>query len=132
MLAAGAAWGIYTLLIMRGGHPARATAGNFLRTLPMALALGLAGAGQVRVDPAGAGYALVSGAVASGLGYVLWYRAVAGLRASAAAAVQLSVPVLTVLAGLLLLGESLTPRLVGSMTAILAGVGLVLFGRHRA
>lgn len=132
MLAAGAAWGIYTLLIMGGGHPARATAGNFLRTVPMALALGLACAGQVRVDPAGAAYALVSGAVASGLGYVLWYRAVAGLRASAAAAVQLSVPVLTVLAGLLLLGEHLTLRLAASTGVILAGVGLVLFGRHRA
>jgi drug/metabolite transporter (DMT)-like permease len=132
MLAAGAAWGIYTLLIMGGGHPARATAGNFLRTVPLALGLGLATAGQLRVDAAGAAYALVSGAVASGLGYVLWYRAVAGLRASAAAAVQLSVPVLTVLAGLLLLGEPLTLRLAASTGVILAGVGLVLFGRHRA
>lgn len=130
MLAAGAAWGVYTLLIMRGGHPARATAGNFLRTVPMALALALAAAGQLRVDPAGAGYALVSGALASGLGYVLWYRAVKGLTASAAAAVQLSVPVLTVLTGLLLLGEPLTLRLAASTGVILAGVGLVLFGRR--
>jgi drug/metabolite transporter (DMT)-like permease len=130
MLAAGAAWGVYTLRGMGTGNPDRATAGNFLRAVPLALALILGARGRLHLDPAGCAYALVSGALASGLGYVLWYRAVAGLRASAAAAVQLSVPVLTVLSGLALLGETLTPRLAGAMAVILVGVALVLFDRR--
>ena len=97
MLGSGVAWGIYSLRGMGSADPAGATADNFLRAAPMALVLCLACLGRTRLDPVGCAYAALSGAVASGLGYVLWYRAMRGLRAASAASVQLSVPVLTAL-----------------------------------
>ena len=125
MMSAGVAWGVYSL---RGQQlrrdPTTATAGNFLRAVPFALALSLA-VGVTRVDPIGAAYAMVSGAVASGLGYAVWYTALPGLRAATAATVQLSVPVLTAFAGLSLLGEPLTLRLVVASISILGGIALV-------
>jgi len=126
MLGAGVAWGIYSLRGMGSADPAGATADNFLRAAPMALLLCLFSLGRLRLDPAGCGYALASGAVASGLGYVLWYRAMRGLRAATAASVQLSVPVLTALAGVALLGEPLSLRLALASAAILGGIALVL------
>jgi drug/metabolite transporter (DMT)-like permease len=132
MIAAGVAWGVYS---MRGKQlrrdPTGATAGNFLRAVPFALALSLA-AGVTRVDPSGAAYAIVSGALASGLGYAVWYAALPGLRAATAATVQLSVPVLTALAGLSLLDEPLTLRLVVASIAILGGIALVTSSQRRA
>jgi drug/metabolite transporter (DMT)-like permease len=132
MMAAGVAWGVYSL---RGQQlrrdPTTATAGNFLRAVPFALVLSLA-VGVTRVDPIGATYAMVSGAVTSGLGYAIWYAALPGLRAATAATVQLSVPVLTALAGLSLLGEPLTLRLVIASIAILGGIALVSSSPRRA
>ena len=128
MLAAGAAWGCYSLRSRGAGDALGATAGNFLRAAPLALGLSLLGRPWARVDPAGAGLAALSGALASGLGYALWYAAMGRLRATAAATVQLSVPVLTALAGVVLLGEPVTPRLVGASLAILVGLALVLRG----
>jgi drug/metabolite transporter (DMT)-like permease len=86
----------------------------------------VAAPGRLRLDPAGCGYALLSGALASGLGYLLWYRAMQDLRASAAASVQLAVPVLAALAGAAMLGEPLSLRLGLGSLAILGGIGLVL------
>jgi drug/metabolite transporter (DMT)-like permease len=125
MLAAGVAWGIYSLRgRQRGGDPTSATAGNFVRAVPFALALsGIAGI--PRIEPLGAAYAVLSGALASGVGYAVWYTALRGMRATTAATVQLSVPVLTALAGLLLLSEPLTLRLVMASIAILGGIALV-------
>jgi len=125
MLTAGVAWGVYSL---RGRQlrrdPTTATAGNFLRAVPFALALSVL-AGVTRIDPAGIAYAVLSGAVASGVGYAVWYTALPGMRATTAATVQLSVPVLTALAGLSLLGEPLTGRLIVASVAILGGIALV-------
>ncbi|HET9694024.1 MAG TPA: DMT family transporter [Steroidobacteraceae bacterium] len=134
MLAAGVAWGVYSLRgRRRGGDPTAATAGNFVRSVPFALALiaieSLRG-GIAAPDPVGAGYAVLSGALASGLGYAVWYTALPWLRATTAATVQLSVPVLTALAGIVFLGESLTARLVVASVAILGGIALVI--RRRA
>jgi drug/metabolite transporter (DMT)-like permease len=75
--------------------------------------------------------AVLSGALTSGIGYVVWYAALPGLSALRAATVQLSVPPLAALGGVLLLAEALTPRLAGASLAILGGVGLVLFSRAR-
>jgi drug/metabolite transporter (DMT)-like permease len=132
MIAAGVAWGVYS---MRGKQlrrdPTGATAGNFLRAVPFALALTLA-VGVTRVDPIGAAYAIVSGALASGLGYAVWYAALPGLRAATAATVQLSVPVITAIAGLSWLDEPLTLRLVVASIAILGGIALVTSSPRRA
>jgi drug/metabolite transporter (DMT)-like permease len=126
MLASGVAWGIYSLRGMGSADPAGATADNFLRAVPMALLLCLASLGRMQLDLAGCLYALVAGAVASGLGYVLWYHAMQGLKAATAASVQLSVPVITALAGVAVLGEPLSLRLGLASGAILGGIALVL------
>lgn len=138
MIGAGIAWGVYSL---RGRAPAAATvdptasnAGNFARAVPMAMALlGVAllwSRDTVRIDAAGAGYALASGAVTSGLGYAIWYAALKGLKATSAATVQLSVPVLTAMAGVALLSEPLTLRVVLASVAVLGGIALVVVRRR--
>lgn len=126
MIGAGIAWGIYSLR-GRGEHqPLGATAGNFLRSVPMALALALFALPWLQWDERGALLALASGALASGIGYAIWYAALPGLRSSSAATVQLSVPVLAAAGGALLLAEPITPRLLIASLAILGGIALVL------
>lgn len=132
MLGAGVAWGIYSLRGQRGGDPTAATAGNFLRAVPFAIALSVILLTSLRLDLAGVGYAVVSGAITSGLGYVIWYGALPGLKAASAATVQLSVPVLAAAGGILLLGEELTWRFIFASMAILGGIALVVFGKHRS
>ncbi|MEO8808297.1 MAG: DMT family transporter [Burkholderiaceae bacterium] len=129
MLAAGAAWGAYSLRAKGSGDPLRATAGNFLRAVVPAVALGLAMLPWATLDPAGIACAVASGAIASGVGYAVWYAALAGLKATSAATVQLSVPVLAALGGALFLGETVTLRLVIASAAILGGIALVLVRR---
>jgi drug/metabolite transporter (DMT)-like permease len=126
MLGAGVAWGIYSLRGKGEKMPASATAGNFLRALPFALLLSMIFFPWTRLDRAGIGYAVLSGAIASGAGYVIWYAALSGLRAASAATVQLSVPVLAATGGILLLGEPLTWRFLGASLAVLGGIALVV------
>ena len=126
MIVAGCAWGVYSLRAQGVGDPTVVTAGNFIRALPFALALGAALYPWARFDGAGAVYALLSGALASGVGYAIWYAALPGLRASSAATVQLSVPLLAAVGGLLVLGEPITLRLVLAGAAIIGGIALVL------
>lgn len=126
MLAAGFAWGAYSLLGRGAGDPVAATGGNFLRAVPLAAILSLATAGQAGTDPMGAFYAIVSGAITSGLGYVLWYAALPALRATSAATIQLSVPAIAALGGAVLLAEPLTMQLVLASVAILGGIALTL------
>lgn len=126
MLAAGVAWGIYSLRGKVAGNPTAATAGNFLRAVPFAAALSIILLAQARLDLAGIGYALLSGAIASGLGYVIWYAALSSLKAASAATVQLSVPVLAAAGGILLLGEPLTLRFLLASIAVLGGIALVV------
>lgn len=126
MLSAGVAWGIYSLRGKGESDPAGATAGNFLRAVPFALLLSLTLLTRIRFDSLGIGYAVLSGAIASGLGYVIWYTALPGLKATSAASVQLSVPVLAALGGILLLGEPLTLRFLFASIVILGGIALVV------
>jgi drug/metabolite transporter (DMT)-like permease len=128
MLIAGVAWGVYSLRGRGATDAIATTADNFLRATPFALVLvPLAFAfAWLRWDAIGACYALASGALASGLGYVVWYRALPQLRAIEAASVQLSVPVIAASGGVLLLGETLTPRGVAAGVAILGGIALVI------
>jgi len=136
MLISGIAWGIYSL---RGGgsNPLEHTSGNFGRALILSLPLilvlllpssiwgALAFAG-VHMDTQGLLLAICSGALASGLGYALWYSALQVLRASQAAVVQLSVPVITAFAGVLLLQEPITKRLIVASAFILGGIFIAL------
>jgi drug/metabolite transporter (DMT)-like permease len=131
MLASGAAWGVYSLRGRGVSDPTAATTGNFIRSVPFTLLLSVAAARTYSLDASGAAYALASGAITSGLGYVVWYAALRHLDASTAATVQLSVPVLASLGGVLLLGEALTSRLVLAGAAILGGVALVVLAPRR-
>lgn len=126
MLGAGLAWGVYSLRGKGAGDPARVTAGNFLRAVPVAAALSLLLRDGASVDGAGFCYAVASGALASGLGYAVWYTALPALKATNAATVQLSVPVLAAAGGIAFLGEPVTLRLVLASAAILGGIALVI------
>ena len=108
------------------------TAGNFLRTLPMTAALSLAALSQMQIDTSGAAFAVASGAITSGIGYAIWYAALPSLKATQAATVQLSVPVIAAVGGILLIGEPVSIRLVLASLAILAGIGLVIFKKEVA
>jgi drug/metabolite transporter (DMT)-like permease len=126
MLGAGVAWGIYSLRGRGTSDAISATAGNFLRAVPCAAALSLVLIPWIRFDLLGAAYAIVSGAIASGVGYVIWYLALPSLKAASAATVQLSVPVLAAAGGILLLGEPLNLRFVLASIAVLGGIALVV------
>ena len=126
MLAAGIAWGVYSLRGKGAGDPTAVTAGNFVRSVPLALVLAVALPGQRHVDGAGFALAAASGALASGVGYALWYAALPFLRATTAAVVQLSVPVIAAVGGVVLLAEPLGLRLVLSGLAVLGGIALAL------
>ncbi len=134
MALSGIAWGSYSLLGRGADSPALATASNFLRAAPIALALLLLVAVSVasRASSQGLQLAIISGAVTSGLGYILWYAALKGLTATRAAIVQLSVPVLAALGGVVFVGEQLTLRLAISAAAILGGVALALSATRQA
>ena len=131
MLSAGIAWGVYSLRARFGDDPLSATAGNFLRAVPLALVLGVAALPSMRLDRAGTAYAILSGAIASGLGYAIWHSALPSLKAAHAATVQLSVPVLAAAGGIVFLGELLTLRFLIASIAILGGIALVVLEKHR-
>ena len=132
MLGAGIAWGIYLLRGKGSGDPLRATAGNFLRAVPMAVLLSVVMLRSASLDPAGICYAVISGALASGVGYAIWYTALPALKASAAATVQLSVPVLAAAGGIAFLSEPITLRFVLASIAVLGGIALVIVERRAA
>jgi drug/metabolite transporter (DMT)-like permease len=126
MIGAGAAWGVYSLRGKRAGAPLRTTAENFLRAVPFAVSLSIAALHTASFDIAGIGYALASGIVTSALGYAIWYTALQGLSATQAATVQLSVPIIAAVGGVLLLGEHFSVRLLLAAAAILGGIALVI------
>jgi drug/metabolite transporter (DMT)-like permease len=132
MLGAGVAWGVYSLRGRGAGNPTRVTAGNFLRAVPFAAALSVLMVDRSSLDSAGFWYAVASGALASGIGYAIWYTALPALKATKAATVQLSVPVIAALGGIVFLGEPLTLRLILSSVAILGGIALVILEKQHA
>ena len=131
MLGAGVAWGVYSLRGKGAGDPLAVTAGNFLRAAPVALALSVLLLHSASPDSAGFWYAVASGALASGIGYAIWYTALPALTSTTAATVQLSVPVLAALGGIAFLGESASLRLLLASVAILGGIALVIRGKQR-
>ena len=133
MVGAGVAWGAYSLRGRGRGDPTAVTAGNFWRAALLALAgsalAQFAQTDAVPVQTAGLGYALASGALASGVGYSIWYTAIRGLTPATAASVQLTVPMLAALGAIVFLGEPVTLRLMLASVVILGGVGLVISGK---
>ena len=144
MLISGTAWGVYSILGRGVADPLVATAANFLRAFPLSVLILMV----VLVAPADFSgdtrflrisdlnwnsfatvYAILSGGLTSGLGYAIWYAALPGLKSAQAASVQLSVPVITALAGVVLLGEAISLRLLICSVVILGGIGLIISDR---
>jgi drug/metabolite transporter (DMT)-like permease len=124
MIAAGACWGIYSLAGRGSRQPLADTSANFWRaSLLCVLALG-ALVSPARFTWHGALLATASGALASGVGYTLWYMALPHLAAWRAALVQMTVPIITAAAASVLLAEVITPRLIGAAVLVTAGVAL--------
>ncbi|MEO7861038.1 MAG: DMT family transporter [Nitrospirales bacterium] len=132
MLGAGVAWGIYSLRGKGAGDPTCVTAGNFLRAVSLAAGLSVATLPWASLDSSGFWYAILSGALSSGVGYAIWYTALRGLKATSAATVQLSVPVIAAGGGIVFLSEPITLRLLIASIAILGGIALVIFAKQRA
>ncbi len=128
MVMAGLSWAAYTLIGRGSAAPLKDTGGNFIRCLPIAILLLLPGVWAQDISPAGWVYAIASGALASGLGYAVWYSVLPSLTRSTAAYVQLTVPVLAAAGGVLFIAEPLTLRLILCSAGILGGVGLAVRG----
>jgi drug/metabolite transporter (DMT)-like permease len=132
MAIAGIAWGVYSLRGRRLGDATQATAGNFVRAAMLALVISLVMSPSVSVDMRGVFYAVASGALASGVGYAIWYSVLPSLRATSAATIQLSVPAIAAIAGVIFLGEPIGFRLAVSSAAILGGVGIYIYSQDTA
>lgn len=134
MIGSGVCWGIYSLLGRGGGPATQVTAGNFLRAAALIIplfALWVVFAPREPVSMMGVSLAIASGAITSGLGYAVWYRALKGLTASRAGIVQLLVPPLAALGGIILLSEPLTTRFIGASAIILMGIALAIVRREK-
>lgn len=132
MVGAGVAWGVYSLRGKGKGDPLKITTGNFVRAVPLAVVLSAGLAAQASFDATGVGYAFLSGAVTSGVGYAIWYAALPYLKATTAATIQLAVPAMAALGGVLFLQEALTLRLISASIAIIGGIAVVvLVGKRK-
>jgi drug/metabolite transporter (DMT)-like permease len=132
MLSAGVAWGIYSLRGRTARDAIAATTGNFLRAVPFAAVVSVIALPWIQLDRTGFIYAIISGAITSGLGYVIWYAALSNLKATTAATVQLSVPVIAATGGILLLSEPMTMRYLIASIAVLGGIALVVLERNHS
>ena len=130
MLIAGIAWGVYSIRGKGAGDPTVISAGNFLRTVPFVVVLSLMTLSSCSLSVAGVGYATASGAITSGLGYALWYAVLPALKATSASTVQLSVPVIAAVGGILFLDEPITLRFFIASIALLGGIALVLMKKE--
>lgn len=130
MLCAGVAWGAYSLIGKSASRPLLVTTGNFVRCVPLSLLLLPFGITD-SFSANGIILAVLSGALASGAGYAIWYSALPALSASLAATVQLSVPVLAMIMGWVILDERLTAQMLIAAAVTLSGVGLVIYFRAK-
>lgn len=132
MTLAGIAWGIYTLMGRGSDNPLSDTHFNFLRTLPcvVVMLILILASGEMNLSSKGIILAILSGAIASGIGYAVWYRALSGLSAVQAAVLQLLVPVIAAFGGVLFTNEIISIRLMLASLLVLGGIMLVVTGRY--
>ena len=131
MALAGIAWGFYTLRGKGSENPLADTTGNFLRTIPFVILASLLFIYRINLSPKGVLFAILSGAIASGIGYSVWYAALKYHTATRAAILQLSVPVIAAIGGLMFLSEAISIRLIIASALILGGIGLVIAGKKK-
>ncbi|BCN93203.1 hypothetical protein THMIRHAM_09880 [Thiomicrorhabdus immobilis] len=130
MSLSGIAWGIYSLIGRGSQNAIMDTAYNFLRTLPLLLIVAAFTFAQAHLSQQGIILAIFSGAIASGMGYAIWYMALAGLTATKAAVVQLSVPVIAAFGGVIFVAEAITQRLTLSSLMVLGGIFIVIASQY--
>jgi drug/metabolite transporter (DMT)-like permease len=130
MATAGLCWGLYSLRGRASSNPLRQTIGNFVRAVPLIAGASLLMASSAHVETKGVLLSVASGAIATGLGYVVWYAALSGLSAMRASIVQLAVPLIAAAAGVMLLSETVTVRLLLSTILVLGGIAMALAGRR--
>jgi drug/metabolite transporter (DMT)-like permease len=126
MIIAGIAWGIYSLRGQFSENPLLETSGNFLRAAALSIVMSLLLIHQFQLDGLGFFYAVISGAICSGVGYSIWYSVLPFIKASTAAALQLSVPIIASIGGVVFLGEVIDLRFVIAGILVLSGVALVV------
>jgi drug/metabolite transporter (DMT)-like permease len=131
MALAGVGWGLYSLRGRGAVDPVQQTTSNFIRAVPLILVASLASIAEFHVSASGAALAVASGVLASGLGYVAWFAALPGLTAVKASVVQLAVPVIAGLGGVILLSEPVQGRLIGASILVLGGIALAMLSRGR-
>lgn len=132
MICAGFAWGVYSLRGRGSTDPITITTDNFLRSVPIVVILNLVLFRSVQWSSRGVLLGVISGSITSGIAYVVWYAALRGLTATRAGVVQLTVPAIAALGGVIVLSETVSTRLVVASVIILGGVGLALLGRDRS
>jgi len=127
---AGVAWGFYTLKGSDSAHPLMDTAYNFFRTIPLVILLAIFTLYDAHYSMHGIVLAVLSGAVTSALGYVIWYVALRDLSSTLAAVLQLSVPMLAALGGVVFVAEPITLRLVIASVLVIGGVAMVVLSKY--
>ncbi|MBA6417950.1 DMT family transporter [Colwellia sp. 6M3] len=130
MSISGMAWAFYTLLGRKSKNALNDTAFNFLRTVPFIFILMVFSLDSLHVSSLGIMLAILSGAIASGVGYFVWYIALAGLSVTQAAVLQLFVPIIAALGGVIFTSELITVRLIESSALVLGGILMVILGRY--
>ena len=130
MTVSGIAWGIYTLKGRGSKNPIMDTAFNFLRTMPFVIILAIVTFKYAHYSSEGILLAVLSGSIASGIGYMIWYSALSGLSVTQAAVLQLLVPVIAAVGGIIFFSESISFRLTVSSAMILGGILMVVLGRY--
>lgn len=130
MTVSGISWGIYTLKGRSSKNPLMDTTYNFLRTIPFVGVLAIFTLQNMNYSSEGIVLALISGAITSGLGYTIWYIALGGLSSTQAAVIQLSVPVIAAIGGVIFVSEVITMRLIISATIVLSGILMVVLGKY--
>lgn len=130
MSISGMAWAFYTLLGRKSTNALNDTAFNFLRTSPFIFILMLFSLNSLHISESGFMLAVLSGAIASGVGYFVWYIALAGLSVTQAAVLQLFVPIIAAVGGVIFTSELITVRLIESSALVLGGILMVILGRY--
>jgi drug/metabolite transporter (DMT)-like permease len=131
MITAGICWGVYSLRGRSSSDPISETTGNFVRSLPFVVVIALIYLKNLQFTPQGWLLAIISGAVTSRIGYSFWYAALRHLSSTRAAVLQLVVPVITAVVGILLLSEAATAELAIASALILGGIGITILGRQK-
>jgi drug/metabolite transporter (DMT)-like permease len=131
MMTAGISWGFYTLRGKGSENPLADTTENFVRSVPMILLASIPFFQYINISTKGAILAILSGSIASGIGYAIWYSVLKYHTGTRAAIFQLSVPAIAAFGGVIFLSESLSLRLVLASSLILGGIGLAVLGKRK-